>query len=53
MVIEDGIHGMIGAKKAGMKCIGLVKQKDAGLYPADWLVMSLREVTPEGVRNLC
>ncbi len=41
-VIEDGISGMIGAKKAGMKCIGLVHRE--GDYPADILVNSLREV---------
>lgn len=52
VVVEDGVSGMIGAKKAGMKCIGLVKQKDKSLYPADWLVTSLREVTLERIRNL-
>jgi HAD superfamily hydrolase (TIGR01549 family) len=33
VVIEDGKSGMIGAKNAGMKCVGYVK--DSGEYPAD------------------
>ncbi len=38
-VIEDGISRMIAAKKAGMKCIGLIHHK--GEYPADIQVDSL------------
>lgn len=44
VVIEDGIKGMEAAKNAGMKCLGLVKDKN-GDYPADILVNSLAEVT--------
>lgn len=44
IVIEDGISGMIGAKAANMKCIGLVDDK-TGNYPATKLVSSLKEVT--------
>lgn len=44
LVIEDGKSGMIGAKSAGMKAIGLVKdlQKD---WPADIVTTSLRNVS--------
>ena len=44
LVIEDSLSGMIAAKRAGMQCIGLVKDKKAQDYPADWLVTDLREV---------
>jgi HAD superfamily hydrolase (TIGR01549 family) len=43
IVIEDGIKGMEAAKNAGMKCIGLVADKN-GAYPADILVNSLTEI---------
>lgn len=43
LVIEDGINGMEAAKNAGMKCIGLVKDKNEE-YPADILVNSLAEI---------
>jgi HAD superfamily hydrolase (TIGR01509 family) len=42
IVIEDGTNGMIAAKSAGMKCIGLVS--DAGKYPADITVKSLKDI---------
>ena len=45
-VIEDGLSGMQAAARAGMGCIGLVKDLDKK-YPASVLVTSLREVTPE------
>lgn len=51
VVIEDGINGMMGAKKAGMKCIGLVEGK-TGEYPADVLVTSLNEITTELIKSL-
>lgn len=50
VVIEDGINGMTGAKKAGMKCIGLVEDK-TGEYPADVLVASLSEITTELIKG--
>lgn len=43
VVIEDGRSGMVAAKAAGMKCIGLVtnvKEK----WPADCLVTSLSQI---------
>jgi beta-phosphoglucomutase family hydrolase len=42
VVIEDGRNGMVAAKKAGMKCIGLV-EKD-GDYPADLLIRNFSEL---------
>lgn len=42
IVVEDGISGMIAAKSAGMKCIGLVKEI-GGKYPADVIVRDLRD----------
>jgi len=50
VVIEDGRDGMVAAKKAGMKCIGLVKDDDN--YPADVVVKSLTEVTVETIREI-
>lgn len=50
VVIEDGINGMMGAKKAEMKCIGLVRDKKVE-YPADALVASLDEITMEMIEN--
>ena len=44
LVIEDGRSGMLAAKCAGMKCIGLVKNKHSKNYPADILVESLNEI---------
>ncbi len=44
VVIEDGIAGMIGAKRGGMQCIGLVRTKDNREYPADLIVSDLRDV---------
>ena len=45
-VIEDGKLGMVAAKKAGMKCIGLVNKDnvDKGEYKADKIVKRLTEL---------
>src|SRR3989344_49761 len=51
VVIEDGRSGMIAARKASMKCIGLVPDT-SGDYPADVLVTSLTTVTPDTIVNL-
>lgn len=52
LVIEDGINGMIAAKRAKMKCIGLVKIKDYQKYPADLLVNSLKEINLENIQKI-
>lgn len=45
VVVEDGINGMIAAKRAGMKCIGLVRKEcDNQGYPVDLIVKDLRDV---------
>lgn len=49
VVIEDGINGMIAARRAGMKCIGLVPKKDQEIYPADILVKDLFEISIENL----
>lgn len=51
VVIEDGINGMIAAKKAGMKCVALVKDKTKN-YPADLIVEDLRIVSFEMLSSL-
>lgn len=51
VVIEDGKSGMIGAKRAGMKCIGLVKDK-AEDYPATKIVTSLNQISVAELRAL-
>lgn len=44
IVIEDGLNGMIAAKRAGMRCIGLVRHDKNQDYPVDLLVKDLRDV---------
>lgn len=46
VVIEDAKHGVIAAKKAGMKCIWLTNQASSGggEYSADLTVKTLREL---------
>ena len=44
VVIEDGISGMIGAKRAGMPCIGLVEKMNTK-YPAPILITNLNQLT--------
>jgi beta-phosphoglucomutase-like phosphatase (HAD superfamily) len=52
IVIEDGRSGMIGAHRAGMKCIGLVPNKEYTEWPADLLVTSLSEIKAEIIQRL-
>jgi HAD superfamily hydrolase (TIGR01509 family) len=47
LVIEDGVSGMAAAKKAKMKCVGLVRD-----YPADFLVSSLKCLSLETLRKV-
>ncbi len=51
VVIEDGFNGMLAAKAAGMKCIGLVEDVQH-IYPADLLVNDLKKLTAEKIRRL-
>lgn len=51
LVIEDGISGMQAAITGGMKCIGLVKDKNK-IYPTKNLVLSLSEITPDYINNI-
>jgi beta-phosphoglucomutase family hydrolase len=51
LVIEDGTSGMLAAKSGGMKCIGLVKDKNKK-YPTDNLVFSLREINLDYLKNI-
>lgn len=44
VVIEDGVSGMIAAKRAKMQCIGLVRDQIEQNYPAELIVADLREV---------
>lgn len=50
IVIEDGVSGMIGAKKAGMACVGLAE--NGKKCPADVVVHSLTELTVEKLMAL-
>lgn len=53
VVVEDGKSGMIGAARANMKCIGLISDmKNKDEYPADKIVVSLSDVTPQAIHNL-
>lgn len=49
IVIEDGRSGMLAAKRAGMRCVGLVKDKSKKDYSADILVESLNEINDEKI----
>jgi len=51
LVIEDSDNGMTAAKKAGMKCIGLVKE-EAKKHPADLILTTLENLTVEKIINL-
>jgi beta-phosphoglucomutase-like phosphatase (HAD superfamily) len=44
VVIEDGLNGMIAAKRAGMQCIGLVRGGNEVDYPADVIVENLNDL---------
>lgn len=44
LVIEDGISGMIAAKSANIRCVGLIQDKQKE-YPTKNLVSSLSEIT--------
>lgn len=51
VVIEDGRSGMVAAKAANMKCIGLVDDHEAA-YPATILITSLDKVTVDLIHSL-
>lgn len=44
VVVEDGVSGMVGARKAGMKCVALAPAGSRVEYPADLVVHSLRDL---------
>lgn len=49
VVIEDSLNGMLAAKAAGMKCIGLTKNKKA---PADLIINSFVELDINKIKSL-
>ncbi len=51
IVIEDSRLGMLAARDAGMRCIGLVEDIHRE-YPTPHLVQTLDEVTPEYIASL-
>lgn len=51
LVIEDGINGMEAARRAGMKCIGLVEDRSQN-YPTKYLVTSLSEINSDYLKQL-
>ena len=54
VVVEDGVQGIIAAHNAGMKCIGVNSRfiKPEDIEKADVIVESIKEITPEMIRNL-
>ncbi|MFH1544838.1 MAG: HAD family phosphatase, partial [archaeon] len=54
LVIEDSEKGVIGAKKAGMKCIGLKDEKSGrqDLSKADLVTGDLRKLSHEKIKQL-
>ena len=51
IVLEDGKNGMVAAKKAGMRCIGLVDDKKKE-YPCDVKVETLSEITVDLINDM-
>ncbi|MBI4458194.1 HAD family phosphatase [Candidatus Uhrbacteria bacterium] len=45
LVIEDGVSGMIAARRAGMQCIALVREGGGREYPADRIVENLSAIS--------
>jgi HAD superfamily hydrolase (TIGR01509 family) len=46
LVIEDSISGMVAAKRAGMKCVGLVPPGAESEFRADLTVSALKDIPP-------
>ena len=44
LVFEDALSGMTAAKRAGMRCAGLVDKSDKREYPADFIVKNWAEL---------
>jgi HAD superfamily hydrolase (TIGR01509 family) len=44
VVVEDSWNGMLAARAAGMRCVGLVASPDGRAWPADLVVSSLAEL---------
>ncbi|MDP3964016.1 MAG: HAD family phosphatase [bacterium] len=51
LVIEDAESGMLAAKGAGMKCVGLVLDRQRS-YPADMVIENFGELSVERIRDL-
>jgi beta-phosphoglucomutase family hydrolase len=49
LVIEDAPNGMLAAKRAGIQCVGLVKDVSRQGYAADLLVTDLRDVPTDQI----
>jgi beta-phosphoglucomutase len=53
LVIEDAVHGVEAAHRAGMACVALTGTASReGLAAADLVVDSLRELTPDQIASL-
>lgn len=57
VVIEDGISGMMSAKRAGMKSIAFIDKSrstktDNGNYPADLIVNDLKKINSKKIKSL-
>jgi len=49
LVVEDAVHGVMAAKRAGCKCLALTTTFDeSDLQDADWIVATLLDA-PEAV----
>lgn len=53
LVIEDGVSGMIAAKRAGMRCIGLVRNGAFLDCRVDLVVKNLRDVSITMLNTEC
>lgn len=51
LVIEDGYNGLVGARSAGMRCIGIVTDIN-NAWPADLLVHSVDDISMESIAAL-
>jgi len=53
-VVEDAAQGVQAAHAAGMKCVGFLSRgrTPEELAEADWLIHSLRELSPDRLQGM-
>jgi beta-phosphoglucomutase family hydrolase len=52
IVIEDSLVGMKAAKKAKMKCVGIISEKDSAKYPCNICLESTKKIDVDNLNEL-